>query len=273
VSSLERLLTEIAAGFKVYPLGRPMFNGMPQSPNHPPFRMALQRRHGDHVRADGGSAASEMIVTGGHVGTHIDAFAHVSQDGHLHDGVDAAEAQLGGKFSKFGIDTVLPFFCRGVLLDVPSALGLESCEPGYEVSAENLIKAAGDTSISEGDVVLVRTGWGLRWEDRDAYFGFDSGVPGPGEEAAKWLASFGIRAAGSDTVAFERAAPGAGHALLPVHRLFLVERGIHIIETLDLEELSGSGAKQFLFVMSPLKLVGATGSPVTPLAIVPQAQH
>ena len=37
--------------------------GMPQSPNHPPYRMLLERRHGDMVRADGGSAANELIVT------------------------------------------------------------------------------------------------------------------------------------------------------------------------------------------------------------------
>jgi kynurenine formamidase len=270
VSSLNTLLTQLASGFEIYSLGRPMFNGMPQSPNHPPFRMALQRRHGDHVRADGGSAASEMIVTGGHVGTHVDAFAHVSQDGHLHNGVDASQAQLGGKFAQFGIDTVLPFFCRGLLLDVPSALEIQSCEPGYEVTADDLIKAAGDISISKGDVVLVRTGWGQKWEDRDVFFGFDSGVPGPGEDAAKWLASHEIRAAGSDTIAFERAPPGAGHALLPVHRIFLVDQGIHIIETLDLEELAKAGAREFLFIMAPLKLVGATGSPVTPLAVVPR---
>jgi kynurenine formamidase len=270
VSSLEGLIKQIAEGFDIYSLGRPMFNGMPQSPNHPPFRMALQRRHGDHIRADGGSAASEMIVTGGHVGTHVDAFAHVSQDGHLYEEVDAAEAQLGGKFAQFGIDTVSPFFCRGILLDIPAALGIEACEPGYEVTADDLIQAAGDISISQGDVVLVRTGWGRRWQDRDAFFGFESGVPGPGEGAAGWLASHQIRAAGSDTIAFERAAPGAGHALLPVHRLFLVEQGIHIIETLDLEELSRSQAREFLFVMAPLRLVGATGSPVTPLAVVPR---
>ena len=270
MSSLEEIIKQIAAGFEIYSLGRPMFNGMPQSPNHPPFRMALQRRHGDHIRADGGSAASEMIVTGGHVGTHVDAFSHVSQDGLLYEGVDAVQAQVGGRFAHFGIDTVSPFFCRGVLLDIPPALGIEACEPGYEITSDDLIKAAAGISISQGDVALVRTGWGLRWEDRDAFFGFESGVPGPGEDAAKWLASFGIRAAGSDTIAFERAAPGAGHALLPVHRLFLVEQGIHIIETLDLEELSRSQAREFLFVMAPLKLVGATGSPVTPLAVVPR---
>jgi kynurenine formamidase len=53
-----------------------------------------------------------------------------------------------------------------------------------------------------------------------------------------------------------------------VHVILLVENGIHIIEVLDLEELAAAGVHEFLFVCSPLKLVGATGSPVRPLALL-----
>ena len=68
--------------------------------------------------------------------------------------------------------------------------------------------------------------------------GFGSGVPGVGEEGARWLAELGTLAVGADTMAFEHLAPGAGHALLPAHRVLLVEHGIHIVETLNLEELA-----------------------------------
>lgn len=257
----DSLLQLLDRGVQIFDLGRPMFNGMPQSPNHPAFRMALHRRHGDHVRADGGSAAAELLVTGGHVGTHIDALAHVSQDGKLHSGTDAGEAQRGGAFEVHGIHTVAPMFCRGVLLDIPS-------EAAYEITPDDLRAASEGLSIGEGDVVLIRTGWSRHWDDRDAYFGLESGVPGPGEEGAKWLASLGIRAVGADTVALEHQAPGAGHASLPAHRVFLVEHGIHIIEMMDLEELAAAAIREFLFVLAPLKLVGATGSPVRPLAVV-----
>jgi kynurenine formamidase len=262
------LLEAVARGVRVFDLGRPMFAGMPQSPNHPPFRMVLQRRHGDVVRSGGLSGASELIVTGGHVGTHIDALSHVSHEGRLHDGVDAAGAQLGGAFSVYGIDTVAPMVCRGVLLDVPAGLGTQACAPGYELMPDDLDAARDGIAIGPGDVVLVRTGWGRAWDDRDAYIGHDTGVPGPGEEGTKWLASHGPRAVGSDTIAFEHIAPGRGHADLPGHRVLLVEHGIHIIETLDLEELAAAGVREFLFVLSPLKLVGATGSPVRPVAVV-----
>ena len=77
-----------------------------------------------------------------------------------------------------------------------------------------------------------------------------------------------MHAVGADTIAFERLAPGGGHALLPAHRVLLVEHGIYIIEALDLEELAAAGVHEFIFVLSPLPIVGATGSPVRPLAVV-----
>ena len=83
-----------------------------------------------------------------------------------------------------------------------------------------------------------------------------------------WLAGLGVWAAGADTVAFERLAPGEGHALLPAHRVLLVESGIYIVEALNLEELAIAARYEFTLMLAPLNLVGATGSPVRPLAVV-----
>ena len=69
-------------------------------------------------------------------------------------------------------------------------------------------------------------------------------------------------------MAFERIEAGRGHALLPVHRVLLVEHGIHIIENLDLERLAAERCYEFLFVCLPLPFTGATGSPVRPVAVV-----
>jgi kynurenine formamidase len=257
------------AGLQMIDLGQPMTVGMPQSPNHPQFRMALQRRHGDMVRADGSSAANEIIVTGGHVGTHIDALAHVSYRGRLHGDVDAHKAQAGGRFSQLGVETIEPMINPGVLLDVPGALGIDRCPPGYEVTPEDLQRALGrqDSRIQAGDVILIRTGWGQLFSDPDAFVGRSTGVPGPGSDAGDWLAAYQPRAVGSDTLAFEHIPPGEGHALLPVHRLLLVQRGVHIIETLALERLAASAGYQFVLVLVPLPITGATGSPVRPLAL------
>lgn len=255
---------------RVYDLSRPMTAGMPQSPSHPEYRHVLARRHGDLVRADGGSAASDMFILGGHVGTHVDALAHVSHEGRLHGGADASDAQAGGRFSAHGVETIAPGVCRGLLLDVPRALGVDACEAAYEVTPADLERAVFEQALDPqpGDALLVRTGWGRRWYDREAYIGHQDGVPGVGESGARWLAERRPRLVGGDSIAFERLAPGAGHALLPAHRVLLVEAGINIIETMALEEIAAAGVHAFTLVIAPLHLVGATGSPLRPLALV-----
>ncbi|WP_258534405.1 cyclase family protein [Streptomyces sp. PT12] len=267
----DRLLSVVRDGVRIHDLGRRLFVGMPQSPNHPAYWHTLPRRHGDRVRADGGSAANDMVVMGTHVGTHIDALAHVSQDGLLHGGADAAAAGAGGVYAEHGVHTIAPMVRRGVLLDIPAVLG-EPCAPGYEISPADLEAAQRrqGTPVGAGDVVLVRSGWGRHFENPDprVYRGEESGVPGVSEAGARWLAERRAHAAGADTIAFERLAPGAGHSRLPAHRVLLVESGIYIIEALALDELAAAGVREFTFVLAPLPLFGATGSPVRPLAVV-----
>lgn len=269
----DALLEVVGRGLRIFDLGRPMYAGMPASPNHPAFSHTLPRRHGDMVRADGGSAANDLLVTGTHVGTHIDALAHVSHQGRLHGGADAAEAGLGGKYLEHGVHTIAPMLRRGVLLDVPAARGEQACDPAYEITPDDLDACArAGSEPGEGDVVLIRSGWGARFDQGPAsYLGHDTGVPGVGEAGARWLADRRVLAAGADTIAFERLGPGAGHALLPAHRVLLVEHGVYIVEALALEELAAAGVHEFTFVLVPLNLVGATGSPVRPLAVVPDA--
>ena len=265
------LLAAVERGVRIVDLGHPMFTGMPQSSRHPSFDLVVPRRHGDAVRPDGSSGANDLIITGSHVGTHIDALAHISQDGRLHGGVDAAAAQSSGRFSRLGVETVAPFFCRGVLLDLPGAKGVDELPGGYEVTVADLEEAAEHTGQRPGAgcVVLTRTGWGRRWPDPASYEGAATGVPGIGEAAARWLASFQPRAAGIDTIAFDRVPVAGGvDPPLPAHRVLIVEHGIHLIEQLALEELAALGVAEFLFVLSPLKLVGATGSPARPLAVL-----
>ncbi len=253
----------------VFDLGRQLRNGMAQSPNHPAFRHCLDRRHGDFVRSDGGSAAADLLVTGCHVGTHVDALAHVSHQGVLHGGVATQTAQVGGRFSQLGIHELPPFVGRGKLLDIPALLGVEVCAGGHEISVAELQAACicQRIEVEPGDAVLVRSGWGAYFEDKLRYGGQDSGVPGVGESGARWLADQGVALVGADTIAFECLHPLQGHALLPAHRVLLVEHGINIIETLELDQLALAGVYEFVFVLSHLNIFGATGAPVRPLAI------
>lgn len=260
------------AGSMIYDLAQPFESGMPQSPNHPTFQMALVRRHGDVMRSDGGSAANEMIVTGCHVGTHIDALCHVSQDGLLYDAVPAADVTTNKGFSRHSVDQIPPFVGRGVFLDIAKLRRVPVLAPGEAVTADDLDAAAeaGGVDVHPGDAVLIGTGWSTLWADKAAYEGQSGGAPGPDESAGNWLAQRRVTMAGAETIAFEQIRPGQGHQTLPVHRVLLVENGINIVESMRLHELAANNITEFLFVLAPLKLVGATGSPVRPLAVVIQ---
>ena len=222
------------------------------------------------VRAEGSSSANELISTSGHTGTYVDALTYVSYRGNLHGGTPAHEAQQGGRFSVLGVDTIEPLVCRGVLLDVAGMRGVDVLPGGYGITEEDLASAErkAGLQVRAGDVALIRSGWAQHFGDTEVYLGHESGVPGPTEEAARWLADRGVRATGAETIAYEQIKPEVGHALLPVHRLLLVEHGIHIIEVMNLSGLAAAGVQEFVFVLAPLKIVGGTGSPVRPLALV-----
>lgn len=252
-----------------FDLSQPMVKGMPIHPAHPPFHITLNNRHGDVVRPCGHSSSNEMMVLSTHSGTHIDALCHVSQDGQLFGGLDANEAQKGVQlFKNHGAENLQPLFTRGVLLDVSAFKGVDALEPAYEITAEDLegtAKAQG-IEIHEGDVVLIRTGWGQYWNDSPKYLGGSEGAPGPGVQAGKWLAKWKPAAVGSDTSAFE--VMDHANITLEVHMILIANHGINIIENLYLEELSQSKRHEFMFVSIPIKIVGATGSPIRPVALV-----
>lgn len=212
--------------------------------------------------------ANDLIVTGTHVGTHIDAFSHTSRHGRVIGGGQADVPGQGGYLTA-GADTIAPIVTRGILLDIAGARDLDLCPAGYEVTPADLQRACQRqrTSPGPGDVVLVRTGWGSLYESDPArYAGTDTGVPGAGRAAAAWIAEHRARAAGSDTIPFE-CVPAGPRTAMTVHTLLLNQAGVHLIEGLDLEQLSADAVYEFVFIASPLRLVGATGSPVRPLAI------
>lgn len=246
----------------VYDLAQPYFTGMPHHPSHPPFLFGLVKRHGEFVGPIGNSSAADALAMGTHVGTHIDALSHFSCGGRLFGGTPVASVQsYGAGVEKLSIDTVPPILRRGVLLDIAGNHGGPLPED-FEILPSHM-QAAARAEIRAGDVVLLRTGWATYFSDAAKFISQVHG-PGPGIAGARWLSERGVFAAGSDTVAFEKVPDPA----MPVHVHLLVESGIHIIECLNLEELATAGVGEFLFVALPLKIRGATGSPVRPVAIV-----
>lgn len=252
----------------VVDLAQPLHPGVPVSPSHPGFKHSLQRRHGDAVRVDGTSGANDLLVLGTHTATHVDALAHISHDGLLYGGVDARVAQEGGRFVEHGVHTIQPVVAPGVLLDLPAHLGVERLAPGQRITADDLAGAAAGREIGPGSVLLIRTGWAQLWNEPTAFVSHDAGVPGPDEGACDWLAAHRPRLVGSDTTAFEHIPAGEGHARLPGHRVLLVESGVPIMEMLQLERLASLAPDVFTVVAAPLPIVGATGSPLRPLALV-----
>jgi kynurenine formamidase len=221
------------------------------------------KEHGEYVTATGASSASDAIALGSHVGTHIDALCHFSCGGKLHAGREIQQSYASG-LRDYSIDTIPPILRRGVFLDIAGLRG-EILSEDFEITPLHLDEAVDkqQVTVQPGDVVLLRTGWATYFEDPAKFIAKVRG-PGPGLPGAKWLSSRGVFAAGSDTVAFEKVPDNN----MPVHVHFLVDNGIHIIECLNLETLAADRVYEFTFVAAPLKLKGATGAPVRPLAIV-----
>jgi kynurenine formamidase len=265
-----RELLDLVASSRVYDLSQPYYVGMPHHPTHPPFLFGLVKQHGDFVAPKGGSSAADAVALGTHVGTHMDALCHFSCGGKLHGGTPVAEAQSsGGGVRRHAIDTVAPVLRRGVLLDI-AALHGDTLPVDFEITPDHLDEASrrAGVEVGAGDVVLLRTGWANYWRDAARFISQVKG-PGPAIDGARWLSRRGVFAGGSDTVAFERV-PDPD---MPVHVHLLVESGIHLIECLNLEELAAAGATEFLFVAAPLRIEGATGAPVRPLALVTERRR
>jgi kynurenine formamidase len=252
-------LLDAIGGARVFDLAQPYFTGMPHYPTHPPFLFGLTKRHGDAVGPAGNSSAADAIALGSHVGTHIDALCHFSCGGKLHGGVETDGRQsYGGGVQAMSVDTIAPILRRGVLLDLAGDGPLDAA---HEVTPDDLERAR-RCEIRAGDVVLLRTGWARYFEDARRFVN-DIRSPGPGLAAARWLSTQGIFAAGSDTAPFEKSPDPS----MPVHVHLLVESGIHIIECLNLEALAEAGVCEFVFVAAPLRIRGATGAPIRPLAL------
>jgi kynurenine formamidase len=180
------------------------------------------------------------------------------------------EIQTSTGFTELGMDTVLPIVKRGVLLDVAAANGGE-LPPEYKVTDDDLHRASRqqEVAIAPGSVVLVRTGYGTYWETPEYYLK----APGVDRSGSEWLAEQGVFAVGIDNVVWDLPEDfdSTVQCTLPGHVILLVRAGIYIIENMYLESLSADGASEFLFVCLPLKFQGGTGSPVRPIAVMPDA--
>lgn len=268
---------------RIYDLAADRFPGMPLFPGHPPLQvMSYRTPPGIKVAGEqpwgpsnevGLGYMSELVCGSVHTGAHIDALAHITigEDNHWYNGFTCAHHL--GDFGPLKADAAKlpPIFTRGVLLDVAGYHGVRCLPKGYAIGSTEIqaVARAQGVTIKEFDVVLIRTGYGALWPN-PAEMAEHRG-PGPDLSAVKYLHARGIVAAGSDTETFEvQPAPEHGHPRnpQPVHTYMLIEHGLYIMESLDLETVARDRVYEFLFVGLPLKIRGATGSMLDPVAIV-----
>lgn len=266
----------------VYSLALPRFPGMPLFPSHPPFELSMYRTPSG-LRADGVEPwgpcndvnlgfMAEVLSATSHSGAHVDALAHmtIGDDDHWYGGANARE-HLGDRGPTVGDGSKLPpFIRRGVLLDVPGHRGVDALPAHEPVDGDELaaVADAQGVEVRAEDVVLIRTGYLGKWPDPDALAAHLTA--GPDVHAARWLLERGVVATGSDTETYEvQPAPEPGDPAnpQPVHTLLLIENAVYLFESLYLEELARDRVYEFLFVALPLKVRGATGSMVDPVAI------
>jgi kynurenine formamidase len=265
-------LVERIAAARVFDLEQPRFAGMPIHPAHKPgYFYALHRRHRDSYRPDRfgpRTGASGVLTMMEHSGTHMDALCHQASDLTCFGGIAVDTIERADGFTALGAETMRPLLGRGVLLDVAGWKQVDALQPNEGITADDLeaCARAQGVRVEPGDVLLVRTGYGARWTDETAYLN----AAGISKSGNIWVADKRVAAAGADNMAWDsmQERDPETNMMLFGHVHLLVTHGIHILENLNLEALASSGHHEFCFVGVPLKLRGATGSPIRPLALV-----
>lgn len=264
---------------EIFDLDAGRWAGMPVLPSHPPFLITTYRTPRG-MEADGDAPIeagregprtgfmTEVMMGSAHTGTHIDALCHITSGNEWFG--NGTESQDLGDFGpkRAEASSIPPFICRGVLLDIAGLRGVPALPAGDAITTEDIEAACERQGLSlhQGDAVLIRTGymsvWGGQIERQRAHYG-----AGIDLSAATTLADAGAVLIGADTEDLE-CIPSPDGGFLPVHAALMHQQGVHIGELLYLEQLAARGVGEFLFLCLTLRVRGATGSMVRPVAIV-----
>ncbi|MEU0478873.1 cyclase family protein [Streptosporangium sp. NPDC006013] len=160
---------------------------------------------------------------------------------------------------------------RGVLLDIAALHGRQWLDPGHAIGRDELEAAerSSGVNVRTGDIVLIRTGQFARreqdgpWDSAQAKAGLDVA-------AMPWFAEREVSALGFDGDGdVEPSRVPSVEA--PVHVLGITAMGLHFFDALGLDDLASACAMrrryEFLFTAAPIRLTGATGCLINPLAL------
>lgn len=214
----------------------------------------------------------------GQVGTQFDGLGHIGKrmkmaDGSTKDVYYNGYTEQDDLYSPYGllqlgVEKIKPFITRGVLVDVAGYKGVDTLPNAYEVTLADVkgaLKKQGidENSFKPGDAILFNYGWSKLWTDPAKY---NVDPPGIGVEVGHWIVDQKVSMVGADTwptEVFDSSAP----TMAPVHQILITENGIMNLENMVFDSLIEDGVYEFLFVFTPLRLKGGTGSPARPLAI------
>ena len=187
-----------------------------------------------------------------HGGTHLDAPIHF---GEAHLSVD-----------RVPLDRLI---APAVVIDVTAKTRTDA---DYRLTREDVVAfERANGRIAAGTIVLLRTGWSMRWPDRKSYLGDDT----PNDASKLHFPSFGVEAARLLIQERRVAAIGADVASIDygpsqdfmVHRIAAAADvpGIENLNNLNL--LPATGAVVFA---RPMKIEGGSGGPARVIALVPR---
>ena len=205
--------------------------------------------------------------------THLDALAHVNDDGVFYNGYAPDPDAVKEGHPKNSIHNLKSgIVTRGVLIDIPRLRGVPWLEPGTPIYIEDLEawEAQAGVRVAAGDALFVRTGvWARRAAEGPWLRGRSPGGRSAGlhPSVIPWLKERDIALMGSDhpTYVAPSELPGA------VHDFALLYLGIHMFDNCDLEALGDAAAErnrwEFMLMAAPLPIRGGTGSPLNPIAV------
>ena len=219
-----------------------------------------------------------LVAEIGQVGTQFDGPGHIGMqmkmaDGKTWDvfynGFPLEEMRSPYGLERLGVENVKPIITRGIVIDVAGYKGVEILPNSYEVTVADVLGALkrqgiSEKDIREGDALFFRYGWSKLWRQPDKY---NTNPPGIGLEVARWIVAKKASMVGSDQWTTEVVPNPNPELSFPVHQELIMKNGIFNLENMVLEEVTRDRAYEFLFIFTPLRLKGASGSPGRPLAI------
>ena len=201
--------------------------------------------------------------------THVDALSHMFVRGQMFGGRPASEVRSTGAARNTVMAMADGVVGRGVLLDVPGALGVDYLGPGELVTAADLdaTERAEGVAVGTGDVLIVA--WGR--EARRASGG-PAGMAGLHPDCLPWLHEREVAVLGSDGISDPMPFLGIPGWPFPVHQIGITAMGVHLIDNVAVSRLAAvcaaAGRWEFLFAMAPLRITAGTGCPVNPVAVL-----